>query len=124
VFAEFERETIVERVVAGLAAAREQEIVGGTKRKLDGDQVARARATYANPPVSPATGRPMTVGEQAALFGVHRATYLRWANPHYFEGGTRDAQRFRERHPNLTEWLEKSNDRNYSRSPKRLAHNR
>ena len=119
VFAEFERETIVDRVVAGLSAARERGIVGGTRRSMNGAAVLAAREAYVNRPVSPATGKPMTVGELADLFGVHRTTFLRWANPNYFEGNTTDAQRFRERHPDLYGWIEVSNDPHHADSPRR-----
>jgi hypothetical protein len=61
----------------------------------------------------------MTTKEQAALFGVHRATYLRWAQPNYFEGNSRDAARFRARHPDLHTWLKASDDPNYGASPRR-----
>lgn len=120
VFAEFERATIVERVNAGLAAARAAGIVGGTRRSLNNTEVERAREAYANRPVSPRTGKSMTVGELAGMFGVSRATFLRWAQPDYFSGNTRDAARFRSRHANLQGWIQASDDPNYGRSPKRL----
>jgi Enterobacteriaceae phage serine recombinase len=121
VFAELERATIVQRVNAGLQAARAQGIVGGTRRSLGKHEVERARDAYVNRPISPRTGRPMTVGELCELFGVSRSTFLRWANPDYFNGNTTDAARFRARHPDLFQWIEKSSDPNYGRSPKRLA---
>jgi DNA invertase Pin-like site-specific DNA recombinase len=119
IFAEFERNTIVERVQAGIDAAKDRGIVGGTRRALDGEKVARARELYANPPISPVTGKRMTTREQAALFGVHYSTYLRWAQPNYFEGNTKDAQRFRQRHADLERWLERSNDPHFADSPRR-----
>lgn len=119
VFAEFERDTIVERVQAGLNAARDRGIIGGTRRSMDGDTVRRAREAYANRPISPRTGKPMSVGELADVFGVHRGTFLRWAQPHYFEGNTSDAQRFRERHPDLVQWLMRSDDPHFADSPRR-----
>lgn len=118
-FAEFERDNIVERVVAGLDAARDRGIVGGTRRSMDGDQVERAREAYANRPISPATGKPMTVTELARTFGVHRATFLRWAQPDYLLGDTADAIRFRERHPDIEAWIRESNDPHAFDSPRR-----
>jgi DNA invertase Pin-like site-specific DNA recombinase len=119
VFSEFERNTIVERVRAGLAIARQNGIIGGTRRSLTGDQVSRAQEAYANRPVSPRTGKAMTVSELADLFGVHRATFLRWAQPAYFDGPSKDAARFRARHANLAKWLKDSDNPAYGNSPNR-----
>ena len=119
VFAELERNNIVQRVKAGLAVSQANGIVGGTRRALDGDQVAKAREAYANRPTSPVTGKPMTTTELAALFGVHRATFLRWAQPDYFTRPNKDAARFRTRHPDLDAWIERSNDPHFADSPRR-----
>jgi Enterobacteriaceae phage serine recombinase len=119
IFAEFERENIVERVVAGLHAARERGVIGGSRRRLSGEQVEAARAAYEQRPTSPATGKPMTINELAALFGVNRTTFLRWARPDYLLGDSTDAKRFRERHPDIQNWIERSSDPHYADSPRR-----
>jgi DNA invertase Pin-like site-specific DNA recombinase len=121
VFAEFERETIVERVQAGVDAAKARGIVGGTRRALDGAQVTAARLAYAERPIDPSTGRPMSINQLAKVFGVDRTTFLRWANPNYFEGNSKDAQRFRERHPDLENWLKVSDNPHFADSPKRRS---
>ncbi|EKG0837909.1 recombinase family protein [Salmonella enterica subsp. enterica] len=46
--AEMERELIVERTLAGLAAAREKGRVGGRKRVMTTDTVSRARNMFSN----------------------------------------------------------------------------
>jgi DNA invertase Pin-like site-specific DNA recombinase len=121
IFAEFERENIVERVQAGVDAARERGIVGGTRRKLDGAKVAAARLAYAERPIDPSTNRPMSITQLAKLFGIDRTTFLRWADPNYFQGNTKDAQRFRERHPDLEKWIEASDDPHAFDSPRRRS---
>jgi DNA invertase Pin-like site-specific DNA recombinase len=119
IFAEFERENIVERVVAGINAARERGVVGGTRRKLSGVEVEAAREAYEHRPISPKTGKPMVINELAALFGVDRTTFLRWARRDYFTGNTTEARRFRQRHPDIQEWIERSSDVHYADSPRR-----
>jgi len=121
IFAEFERNTIVERTNAGLAAAREQGAIGGNRRAFDKQTLARAREAYANRPISPATGRPMTGAELAASFGVNRSTFLRWADPNHFTNGNKDAAAFRARHPDLESWLDESGEPGYGRSVRNRA---
>lgn len=116
VFAQFERDMIQERVQAGIDAAKERGQFNGTKRSLTGKRLEQARAMYADRPLNPLTGKPYTVGQLAQHFGVDRTTFLRWAQPDYFERSTnKDAQRFRQRHADLDEWLAASNDPSYGR---------
>jgi len=70
VLAEFERELIRERVVAGLAAARANGRHGGRPRALAAAQVRQIRLARAQHP-------PVPVSELAAAFGVGRATVYR-----------------------------------------------
>jgi DNA invertase Pin-like site-specific DNA recombinase len=69
VFADFERRVIVERTVAGLAAAKRRGVRLGRKRKLGDEQVKEAR-------------RMMAVGMKAetvaAQLGVGRSTLYRY----------------------------------------------
>ncbi|HYG89937.1 MAG TPA: recombinase family protein, partial [Azospirillum sp.] len=67
--AEFERNLIVERTRAGLAAARDRGRRGGRPPKLNDRQLAMAEAALADP--------SNTGTEVAAQFGVHRVTLLR-----------------------------------------------
>jgi DNA invertase Pin-like site-specific DNA recombinase len=66
---EFERELIVERTHAGLAAARARGRVGGRPRVLEGDKLSAAREMYKS-------GR-FTVAAIAKTVGVSRATIYR-----------------------------------------------
>jgi DNA invertase Pin-like site-specific DNA recombinase len=67
--AEFERELIRERTVAGLAAAKARGRKGGRRPKLTPERITFARALLADPKVS--------VGDVAKTFGVDRATLYR-----------------------------------------------
>lgn len=67
--AEFERDLIRERTMAGLAAARVRGRKGGRKRALTPKQVAIARRLYEE--------RDGTVAEIASTLGVSRATIYR-----------------------------------------------
>ena len=67
--AEFEREVIRERTLAGLAAARARGRNGGRPRKLDAKKIATARRMLENPNQS--------VTEVAELLGVARSTLYR-----------------------------------------------
>src|SRR5690554_5972158 len=64
--AEFERELIRERTMAGLAAARARGRKGGRPRKLSAKQVAMARQLLQDP--------KQQVTEVAKMFGVARST--------------------------------------------------
>lgn len=74
--AEFEREVIRERTVAGLEAARARGRSGGRPRKMDEQKVALARELLSNP--------ERTVGEVCEVLGVGRTTLYRALGP----GGT------------------------------------
>jgi DNA invertase Pin-like site-specific DNA recombinase len=67
--AEFERELIRERTLAGLAAARSRGRYGGRRRKLTPTQLDYAKRLLADPQAR--------VGDVAAIFGVDRATLYR-----------------------------------------------
>jgi DNA invertase Pin-like site-specific DNA recombinase len=67
--AEFERDLIRERTVAGLAAPRARGRVGGRPTKLTTDQMATARQLYEQ--------RHMTVTQIGQVLGVSRATVYR-----------------------------------------------
>ena len=64
--AEFERELIRERTIAGLKAARARGRKGGRKKRLDAKQRAHAVALYKS--------RQHTALEVCALMGISRAT--------------------------------------------------
>jgi DNA invertase Pin-like site-specific DNA recombinase len=67
--AEFERELIRERTLAGLAAARSRGRYGGRRRKLTPTHLDYAKRLLADPKAR--------VGDVAAIFGVDRATLYR-----------------------------------------------
>ncbi|WP_339952067.1 recombinase family protein, partial [uncultured Albimonas sp.] len=71
--AEFERELIRERTVAGLAAARARGRKGGRKFALTKAQVRLAQAAMAN--------RDTSVAELAAELGVKPVTLYRYVGP-------------------------------------------
>jgi DNA invertase Pin-like site-specific DNA recombinase len=68
--AEFERDIIRERTVAGLAAARARGRRGGRRPVLDEKKIAMAKSLYADPKNSPAV--------IAEALGVSRATLYRY----------------------------------------------
>lgn len=68
--AEFERDLIRERTMAGLEAARARGRKGGRKRALDGKQVALARRMMAD--------RETSAGEVASALGVSKPTLYRY----------------------------------------------
>jgi DNA invertase Pin-like site-specific DNA recombinase len=67
--AEFERELIAERAAVGREAARVRGRVGGRPAKLSVEQIALARARYAD--------QDVTVAQIAKAFGVGRGTIYR-----------------------------------------------
>jgi len=67
--AEFERDLVRERTIAGFAAARERGSKLGRPPVLTADQVEMARTMLANPKFS--------IGQVADQLGVHRATLYR-----------------------------------------------
>ena len=68
--AEFEREIIKERTLAGLQAARARGRRGGPKRKLTNEQVQMAQTLYST---------QMPVKEICKSLGISRATFYRYA---------------------------------------------
>ena len=77
--AEFERELIRERTVAGLKAARARGRKGGRKFGLSKAQVRLAQAAMAS--------RDTSVAELCRKLGVGRVTLYRYVDPH---GGLRE----------------------------------
>ena len=77
--AEFERELIRERTVAGLKAARARGRTGGRKFALSKAQVRLAQAAMAS--------RDTTVAEVCRELGVGRVTLYRYVDP---DGGLRE----------------------------------
>jgi DNA invertase Pin-like site-specific DNA recombinase len=71
--AEFERNLIRERTMAGLKAARARGRSGGRPTKLTGKDLAMAKALMAD--------RNNDVGDIAKGFGVHRSTLYRLLKP-------------------------------------------
>ena len=71
--AEFEREIIRERTLAGLQAARARGRRGGPKRKLTDDKVQVAQTLY---------DTQMPVNEICRTLGISRATFYRYVNDH------------------------------------------
>lgn len=67
--AQFERDLIVERTTAGLAAARARGRVGGRPKKLSEQQVDTARSLYESGSVS--------VAQIGRILGVSRSTIYR-----------------------------------------------
>ncbi len=67
--AQFEREIIRDRTVAGLAAARARGRVGGRPSKLSAEQVRQARRMY--------DARELTVEQIGAVLGVSRTSIYR-----------------------------------------------
>ncbi|KQR86345.1 recombinase family protein [Microbacterium sp. Leaf179] len=78
--AEFERDLIRERTLAGLAAARARGRLGGRPRALSADQARVARSAY--------DGGAMSVNDIAAALGVARSTVYR--ELHRTSGGNGD----------------------------------
>lgn len=73
VFAEYERNVLIERTHAGLHAARARGRNGGRPRRMTPQDVRKARAMLADDEVS--------VGEVAAHFGVSRTTLYNYVGP-------------------------------------------
>jgi DNA invertase Pin-like site-specific DNA recombinase len=69
--AEFEREIIKERTLAGLQAARARGRRGGPKRKLTAEQVQMAQTLYST---------QMPVNEICQALSISRATFYRYVN--------------------------------------------
>ena len=67
--AQFERDLVIERTTAGLAAARARGRVGGRPRKLTAQQTATARSLY--------EAKTMTVTDIGRVLGVSRSTIYR-----------------------------------------------
>lgn len=72
--AQFERDLIVERTTAGLAAARARGRVGGRPEKLSEQQIDTARALYESGSVS--------VAQIGRVLGVSRSTIYRTLRKH------------------------------------------
>src|SRR5215213_5450969 len=71
--AEFEREIIKERTLAGLQAARARGRRGGPKRKLTDEQMQMAKTLY---------DTRMPVDEICKTLSISRATFYRYVNDH------------------------------------------
>ncbi|AEK36327.1 DNA invertase [Corynebacterium variabile DSM 44702] len=67
--AQFERDLVIERTTAGLAAARARGRVGGRPNKLTAQQTATARSLY--------EAKTMTVTDIGRVLGVSRSTIYR-----------------------------------------------
>jgi len=72
--AQFEREIIRDRTVAGLTAARARGRVGGRPSKLSAEQRRQARKIYEE--------RELTVEQIGAVLGVSRSAIYRGTGPH------------------------------------------
>ncbi len=70
--AEFERDLIRERTLAGIESARARGRVGGRPRALDANRIAQAAALY--------NAGDIPVGEICATLGVSRTTLYRYLN--------------------------------------------
>ncbi|MEE8290484.1 MAG: recombinase family protein [Candidatus Tectomicrobia bacterium] len=68
--AEFERDLIRERTLAGLAAARERGKLGGRPKALDTKQAALVRSLY--------NAEELSVKEICALLGIGKTTFYRY----------------------------------------------
>jgi len=68
--AEFERDLIRERTLAGLAAARARGRLGGRPKALDTKQATLARALY--------TAKEPSVKEICTLLGIGKTTFYRY----------------------------------------------
>jgi DNA invertase Pin-like site-specific DNA recombinase len=108
-FAEWERAMIRSRVMPGLARAHSLGHFGGRRRALTGAKLERAKSMVAERPISPNTGKPMTMQEIADLLKVSRKTINRYC--------TRDGSpwgealtAFRARNPDIREWLDRTDD--------------
>jgi DNA invertase Pin-like site-specific DNA recombinase len=89
--AEFERSLIVERVSAGIAAARRRSKHLGRPRKLSANQVAHARAAI--------EGGMQTMARMAALLGVGHSTLWRACGTRSLDRPAVAARRCWRRHP-------------------------
>ena len=70
--AEFERDLIVERTLAGRTAARARGRLGGRKAKLNHRQAAQLKAMHRDVSFS--------IGEICETFGISRRTFYRYLN--------------------------------------------
>jgi|ERR1700719_777787 len=70
VYADFERETLIERTNAGLAAARARGRVGGRKKKLNPKQAAMARSLYQD--------KTIPIADICTRMGINRSTLNRY----------------------------------------------
>ena len=77
-FAEFERELIRERTMAGLKAARENGRIGGRKSGLTPEVQRKALAVYQITNRNRPKEQRMSVPELAKAINVSRATYYRY----------------------------------------------
>ena len=84
VFAEYERNLLIERTHAGLRAARARGKKGGRPRKLDAAQVAQVRSLMADPKID--------VSKIAKQFGVSRTTLYKYVNEPKGSSRARNAQ--------------------------------
>lgn len=82
--AQFERDLIVERTHAGLAAARERGRTGGRPSVMTAEKLAAARRLY--------DAKEMTVAQIAAVVGVGRSTLYRALVKDDADSSTRDGQ--------------------------------
>jgi len=120
-FAEFERNMIIERTAAGVAAANAKGHFGGKRRKLTGDKLARAKELFVNRPISPATGKRMTNHEVANLFGVAAPTLLRWVLHEGVPTWGPEREKLLRREPDLDAWRERTNDPKWGRNLNKKA---
>ena len=68
--AEFERNLIQERTIAGLKAARARGRIGGRKAKLDSDQISTLNIMHES--------RKHTIKEICSVFGISKPTFYRY----------------------------------------------
>lgn len=119
--AEFERDTLIERTEAGMAAARAKGHFGGRRRKLTGDRLERAVEAYRNRPVDPATGKPMTNDQLAKMFGISKPTLQRWALHNGVPTWAPQREEFLARNPDLDEWRARTDDPMWGTNPAKHA---
>jgi DNA invertase Pin-like site-specific DNA recombinase len=117
VFAQLERDQIIERTNAGLEVARQMGHFGGARPVLMGDKLAKAKELYFNRPINPVTGRRYNNQELADLLGVAKATMQRYVLHDGMPTRARDREIFLAKHGSLENYQARWADPNAGKNP-------